>query len=159
MILAYVTAEPSPKLGALAEKVAGTCFVLGLILVLAGVAIGLWISLQAEDMKESPSDDTKQKLKVTATKATETNAAAESLNQLIEDGLPEGAESLKTIAEAATATGQKAKETAEAASAAQDLQSLISALPVKLRFHGLVILIGTTLMSVGTIQFGGTSLF
>jgi hypothetical protein len=39
------------------------------------------------------------------------------------------------------------------------VQGIVAALPENLRFAGLLVLVGTVLMGVATIQFGGVSPF
>jgi len=46
-----------------------------------------------------------------------------------------------------------------AKSALEQVQGIVGALPENLRFAGLLVLIGTLLISVATVQFGHISLF
>ena len=50
-------------------------------------------------------------------------------------------------------------KTEAAKSALEQVGSIVASLPENLRFAGLLVLVGAVLMSVATIQFGGTSLF
>jgi hypothetical protein len=43
--------------------------------------------------------------------------------------------------------------------AAKEISELIASLPEYQRFPGMLVLLGAALMGVGTVQFGGTSLF
>jgi hypothetical protein len=56
-----------------------------------------------------------------------------------------------------TAVGTVTEETAK--SALEQIGGIVGSLPEHLRFAGLLVLVGTVLVSVATIQFGGTSLF
>jgi hypothetical protein len=58
----------------------------------------------------------------------------------------------------------KVKEALDAAAkqnatAAEQISGLVASLPEYQRFPGVVVLLGAALMGVGTVQFGGTSLF
>ena len=164
MTIAPVIAESGPDLEDLAEKVAGACFILGLILVVTGVGFGLYFSFKPEK-SATPNDFTK-KIKDAASTAKAAKTEAESLKKLIGDSHAEGAVlpagavagKINEVTAKVDDVAEKAAE-AEAASTGEQIASIISSLPVTLRFYGLVILIGTILMSVGTVQFGGTSLF
>ena len=60
----------------------------------------------------------------------------------------------------AMSAGQAAGTSADAAkSALEQVEGIIGALPENLRFAGVLVLVGTVLIGVATIQFGGTSLF
>ena len=62
-----------------------------------------------------------------------------------------------TADESAAASAQTTA--AEAKNTLEEIGGIVGALPENLRFAGLLILVGTVLMSVATVQFGGHSLF
>jgi hypothetical protein len=123
-----------------AEAIAWICFILGALVLLVGLYIGL-VTAPAK-----AAEATKQKIdeaKANIAQTTETLEAATS-----------GAEA------AAVGAAESAKQTAEAAkSALEQVGGLVGSLPEHQRFPGMLVLIGAVLMSVGTIQFGGTSIF
>jgi hypothetical protein len=122
-----------------AEIVAWTCFVVGTVLLLVGVVIGFYVTFKAtREHVTAKVDEARQKideLKTTAVSAARSDSASEP------------------AAAAAASTAEAAKGTLE------QLQGVIAALPEATRFPGLLILVGTILMSVATVQFGGHSLF
>ena len=122
-----------------AEIVAWSCFFVGVGLLSAGVAIGLGLTFgrKVQDVRRKVEEakDKIEELKVTAMSG-----------------------SLKATAdEGAAATAQS--KAAEAKSTLEEIGGIVGALPENLRFAGLLILVGTVLMSVATVQFGGHSLF
>jgi predicted histidine transporter YuiF (NhaC family) len=122
-----------------AEIVAWTCFVVGTVLLLVGVIIGFYVTFKkAGEHAQKKVDEAKQRieeLRMTAVSAARADNASEP------------------AAAAAASTAAAAKSTLE------ELQGIIAALPEAMRFPGLLILVGTVLMSVATVQFGGHSLF
>ncbi len=108
------------------------CFVLGGIVLLVGLYLGL----------RKPAVDNKKALDEAKAKITELTSQLQKAKEgKLEDG----------VDLAATAEGAK--------SAIEQVGGIVAALPENQRFAGLLILIGTVLMGVGTVQFGGTSLF
>ena len=133
-----------------ADGVAWACFGVGLLVLLAGVIVGLRTSLV-----HAPADAS-TKLDEVKTKLEETKGHIENATSAV------GSSTLESGAAAAeaTASAQAAGASAEAAkSALEQLQGIVGSLPENLRFAGLLVLIGTALMSVATIQFGGVPLF
>lgn len=122
-----------------AQIVAWTCFVVGTALLLVGVVIGFYVTFKnTREHMQTKVDEAKQKideLKVTAVSAAKSDKANEP------------------AAAAAASTAEAAKGSLE------QIQGIIAALPEATRFPGLLILVGTALMSVATVQFGGHSLF
>jgi hypothetical protein len=114
--------------------VAWTCFIAGLVLLLSGVAIGLYLTFVR----------TKEEAQK---KAEEAKAKIEELKQ--------AAASAAGGMEAADATNTAE----EAKSIVDQFAGIVSSLPENMRFPGLLILVGTLLMSVATVQFGGVSFF
>ena len=122
-----------------AEVVAWICFVLGAIVLLAGIYIGV------RTAPAKAAEETKRKIEEAKANIAETQAALEAASS--------GAESAPLAA-------ASAKETAEAAkSALEQVGGMVGSLPEHQRFPGMLVLMGAVLMSVGTIQFGGTSIF
>jgi hypothetical protein len=125
-----------------AEVVAWICFVSGLVLLVSGVVIGLFLTFtktkrSAEDVKKKV-EDAKEKI----------------------DALQESAVSGSLRAEADQGTANQATaQAAVAKSALDEISGIISSLPENLRFAGLLALVGVALMSVATVQFGGHSIF
>jgi hypothetical protein len=122
-----------------AEIVAWSCFFVGAVLLFAGVAIGLALSFrkQARDVKE---------------KVDEALDKVEELKDMATSGW------MKATADEGAAASAETKA-AEAKSTLQEIGGIVASLPENLRFAGLLVLVGTALMSVATVQFGGHSLF
>ena len=122
-----------------AEIVAWACFVVGIVLLFAGVAIGLGLTFwkRTQDVRQKVEE---AKGKVDQLKAT---AMSGSLKATPDQDAAASAESVA----------------ADAQSTLEEIGGIVGALPENLRFAGLLILVGTVLMSVATVQFGGHSLF
>jgi hypothetical protein len=125
-----------------ADAVGWVCLVVGLLVLLAGVGIGLVTSLRTAPAAASGKIE-EAKTKIEATKSHIQEASATGLEST------GGAAST----EAATASAEAAK------SALEQVQGIVGSLPENLRFAGMLVLVGAVLMSVATIQFGGVSLF
>jgi len=122
-----------------AQIVAWTCFVVGTVLLFVGVIIGFYVTFKkAGEHVQTKVDEAKQRIEELKTAAVSA-AQADSPSQ--------------PAAAAAASTAEAAQSTLE------ELQGIIAALPEAMRFPGLLILVGTVLMSVATVQFGGHSLF
>jgi hypothetical protein len=132
-------------MSASAQIVMWTCFVVGVVLLLSGVVIGLYLTFTA------------------AVTSTATSAQASGKVEQAKEAV----ETLMTTAVDAAQTPQtspEAEKTAAVAgntakSALDEIGAIVSSLPENLRFAGLLVLVGTVLMSVATVQFGGHSLF
>jgi hypothetical protein len=122
-----------------AEIVAWACFVVGIVLLFAGVLIGLALTFWKR------TQDVKQKVEEAKDKVDQLKATAMS-------------GSLKATADQEAAASAESMA-AEAKSTLEEIGGIVGALPENLRFAGLLILVGTVLMSVATVQFGGHSLF
>jgi hypothetical protein len=122
-----------------AEIVAWICFGLGVLLVIGGVVLGLALSYPKTvvDIRKKVEH---AKARVDELLATAVATAGESAPN------PGAAASAGTQADAAKST-------------MEEITGILNALPEKLRFSGLLILVGTVLMSVATVQFGGHSIF
>lgn len=127
-----------------AQIIAWACFGLGVLILLTGVRIGLGLSF-AKTKKGFSAKDAKAKVEDASAKvqALKTQAMTAALSPTSDS----------SAADAASSGANAVKGTLE------DISSILSALPENLRFAGLLILIGTVLMSVATVQFGGHSLF
>jgi uncharacterized membrane protein YcjF (UPF0283 family) len=136
-----------------ADAVAWICFVVGIALLVAGVAIGLWMSLKQLPRKAEEAraklEDASAKLEMARAHVQTASTAA---NANLESFTPGGAGG-KNAAEAAQESTEAAK------TALEQVQGIVGSLPENLRFAGLLVLVGTVLMSVATVQFGGISLF
>jgi hypothetical protein len=122
-----------------AEIVAWACFVVGIVLLLAGVFIGLILSFR------KASHDVNEKMNQLRGKVDDLKETA------VSGSLRAGPDE-----SAASAAEKKANEVK---SALDEVSGIVAALPENLRFAGLLILVGAALMSVATVQFGGQSLF
>ena len=129
-----------------AETVAWVCFILGAVVVLVGLYLGIVAAPQ------KAGEETKKKLEEAKAKMEETTAH-------LERATARGRGDDAAAAEAADAT-ETAKETTEQAKSLLDgIGEAVGSLPEHQRFPGLLVLVGTALMGVATIQFGGTSIF
>jgi hypothetical protein len=125
-----------------AETVAWICLIVGIIVLLAGVAIGLVTSFRtAPKAEEKKITEARQKIE----------EAQAQMQYAAQPALEAGGAAAS--AEAATASAEAAK------SALEQVQGIVASLPENLRFSGMLVLVGAVLMSVATIQFGGVSLF
>jgi hypothetical protein len=122
-----------------AEIVAWSCFFVGVVLLFAGVAIGLGLTFWRK------TQDVKQKVE----------EAKDQIEELKETAMSGSMKA--TVDEGAAASAQT--KAAEAKSTLEEIGGIVGALPENLRFAGLLVLVGTVLMSVATVQFGGHSLF
>ena len=125
-----------------ANTVAWICFVAGLILLLAGVVIGLYLTFTKT---KSDAEKARQKIEEASQHIDNLQASAVSA-------------SLKAEADPQQATTAQT-QAAAAKSALEGIGDIISSLPENLRFAGLLVLVGVVLMSVATVQFGGHSIF
>ncbi|MGA2452774.1 MAG: hypothetical protein ABSG93_04580 [Solirubrobacteraceae bacterium] len=124
--------------------VAWVCFVIGGLVFLAGVVLGLLMSWR-ETTKGVSAKEAKAKVQDAATKVKALTATA------VTTANTEGKDTA-----AATKAGA---EGSAAESALKEIEGIIGALPERLRFAAVLILIGALLMSVATVQFGGHSIF
>jgi hypothetical protein len=133
----------SGALSSNAEAIAWICFILGALVLVVGLYIGI-ISApkKAEEENQKKLDEAKK-------------TAAETTSQLKTLTTPGALESGDAAGVAADAT-EKAEKTE---SLLDGIGSLVGSLPEHQRFPGMLVLVGAVLMSVGTIQFGGTSIF
>jgi Sec-independent protein translocase protein TatA len=131
-----------------ADAVGWVCLVIGILVLGAGVFTGLQTSLtEAPEKAKDKLDEASQKIDEAKEHIDRTTAA-------MEGGLEAAA------ATEARSAGQAAGTSADAAkSAIEQVEGIVGALPENLRFAGVLVLVGTVLIGVATIQFGGTSLF
>jgi hypothetical protein len=126
-----------------AHLVAWICFFVGLALLLIGVFIGLATMFPG---RFQIAEETAR------TKIAQVRKRIDDL-QDIAVGAAHSDRADEETAGAAVGQGEAAK------SALDDVASIIGSLPETLRFPGLLVLVGALLMSVGTVEFGGHSLF
>ena len=119
------------------------CFVLGLFVLGTGVVKGFVLDRADASIKKAKSKIDHAKSKIDETK---NHIQAAGVDGIV------GADA-QTSAATASASADDAK------SALQEVGDIITALPENLRFSGLLVLIGTVLIGVATIQFGHVSLF
>jgi uncharacterized protein HemX len=134
-----------------AKAVSWTCFGLGIALVVAGVVYGFVVIFWKQPQKA------KQKAEQNA------NEAKATIDALANKGLV--AAKTKGVSVDAVGDIQQTRDEAKAKvdeakdTVLGDIGSIIGSLPEALRFPGLMILVGTVLMSVAAVQFGGHSIF
>jgi hypothetical protein len=119
------------------------CFWAGVAMLVIGVAVGVIISFQ--EPPKAVTSVAKAKLK----KATGKINSLQSL--AVAEANSDEAKPASATTAAVTAT--------EAKDLLSDIEGLLAALPERLRFAGLLVLIGGALMSVALVQFGGHSIF
>jgi len=140
-----------------AEVVGGICLIAGLLLLGVGVYLGAkGMATAATGDAKKKLDDAEAKLDATQERIMATRAS------LGGGGTGEGGfESFGAANPGAAkeAADDAATTAAEAKSAIEQVAGIIGSLPENLRFAGLLVMVGTLLISVATIQFGGTSLF
>jgi hypothetical protein len=129
-----------------ADTVAWVCLVVGLVTLLSGVVLGMWIGLRRVPQRAGAKiDQAKQKLET----AHQNMALA---SQSIGAGDAASGDASKA-ASTASASTQEAK------SALEEVAGIVGSLPENLRFAGMLVLVGTVLIGVATTEFGGTSIF
>lgn len=134
-----------------AQAEAWICLAVGVLLVGAGVYSGL-----TNKAATSPAA-AKKKIDDAKKQADGAKQKAHTATQILQQ---EGVADPTKVGEAAKSATKAANESADAAkSALEQAASIISSLPENIRFAGMLVLLGTILMSVATIQFGGTSIF
>ncbi len=137
-----------------ADIVAWTCFVVGIALLAGGVYLGLRISTRGVHEK---AEEARAKADEAQARLAEARGHIEQTSAAVAASSLEGVgASTEAATEAVEAAGASAEE---ATSALEQVQGIIAALPENLRFAGLLILVGTVLMGVATVQFGKVSLF
>jgi gas vesicle protein len=137
-----------------ADAVGWLCFVLGAVVLVGGAAIGLSTSLKRAPQK---TEEARAKLEEARARIDEARAHIEETTSAAADPDPESVAA--SSVQASTAAEAAGASTDAAKSALEEIQGILAALPENLRFAGLLILVGTVLIGVATIQFGGVSLF
>lgn len=133
-----------------AQAEAWICLAVGVGLVVAGVVAGFMT-------KAATTGAAKQKISDAHKQLDDAKQQADKATQLVQQ---EGVGDPATVGAAAkSATKAASASTDKAKSALDQAASIISSLPENIRFPGMLVLLGTILMSVATIQFGGTSIF
>ncbi len=141
-----------------ATLVAGVCLVAGLALMAGGVYTGLSTRFASTVATRQELTTTRERLAQVSSEVDRTAAELERVRAVLSGrgGLESSGDAGQVIEDAATAA---AESTSRARSALEQVGSIVGSLPEDLRFPGLLVLVGTVLTSVATIQFGGTSLF
>jgi hypothetical protein len=119
------------------------CFVLGVLVLGTGVVKGFVLDRADASVKKAKSKIDHAKSKIDETKNHIQAAGVEGIVGV----------------DAQTSAANASASADEARSALQEVGDIITALPENLRFSGLLVLIGTVLIGVATIQFGQVSLF
>lgn len=123
-----------------ADIVGWVCFIVGLSLI----GVGTFVGLSTKPMQTS---DAVKKKAAAAAKHLEVATKHASLA------------ATSTGSDATDAATAASTETEKAKSLLADIGGIIGSLPEHLRFAGMLVLVGALLVSVATVQFGGTSLF
>ena len=122
------------------------CFVLGALTFVVGLGVG-------------SMGDVKEILKIGSSTRGDVETKVASVSGNVSDLTTKAVGAAKTegtdpdVATAAAEAGAAAKD------ALKDIAGLLNALAERLRFAGFLMLVGAFVMSVGTVQFGGTSIF
>jgi len=138
-----------------ADAVGTVCLVVGLLTRLGGASLGIYLSVTKGTTKSDKTMATaKQRLQEVEEQTTATKHEIEGLQTrgLDAGGVPD-------TSKAASAADQAVQSTQAAKSAIEQVEGAIASLPEHLRFAGLLVMVGTVLIGVATIQFGGTPLF
>ncbi len=122
-----------------AEIVAWVCFVVGIVLLLAGVVIGLVLSLRRVTKEWNQ-------------KVTQLRGQVDDLKKTAVTG------SMRAAPDEGSASAAEA-QAAAVKSSLDEIGGIVASLPENIRFAGLLVLVGAALMSVATVQFGGHSIF
>jgi FtsZ-interacting cell division protein ZipA len=137
-----------------AAAVGWICLVVGILVLAGGVVVGLWTSFKRAPGK---AKEAKAKLDDATAKITEAKTQIEQTSSAVRQS---GLEGFTTAAPGATQALEAAGQSTESAKTAfEQVEGIVSSLPENLRFAGLLVLVGTVLIGVATIQFGGVSLF
>jgi hypothetical protein len=139
-----------------ATVVGWVCLVAGLLLIGVGASLGVRASVAAAPAAvKARLDEAARKMESAARNVGD---ARERIGVARQAG--QESRSQADAGEAAQRAADEAvQSTADAKSALEQVGSIVGSLPETLRFPGLLVLVGTVLTSVATIQFGGTSLF
>lgn len=135
------------------EAVALTCMVLGVLLIIGGSVLGLAVSTHQSKLVQAKGD-----LDAAQQRFQDTRQQLESMHTGDLESVG-GGELAGAKGRLHQATVDAESTTGAAKSALEQVSGIVGALPENLRFPGVLLLVGTVLVSVATIQFGGTSLF
>lgn len=119
---------------------------MGGIVLVAGVMVGLGLRLRLGKTASGVS-------------AKDASEKVETLKGKVEALSTTAIENAKSATTSERAVSDAKSQGDEVQSVLQDIGGIVSALPENLRFAGLLVLVGTVLMSVATTQFGGHALF
>lgn len=130
--------------------VGAICLIAGLILIGIGVYLGVKYQVKAT------SQEAQQQLASAKENIQDAHSRIDEVRDVVARPNLEAAGGAEAMADAAS---RAADSTEKAKSALEQVGSIIGSLPENMRFSGMLVLVGTLLVSVATIQFGGTSLF
>jgi hypothetical protein len=137
-----------------ADVVGWICLAVGIIVLAGGVVIGLLISFWRP---QQHAKGAKTQLDQATTQLDTAQAQLEKATSAVVDS---GLESFSDAVGTARQATEAAKQSTETAKTAlEQVQGIVASLPENLRFAGLLVLVGTVLVGIATIQFGGVSLF
>jgi hypothetical protein len=130
--------------------VGAVCLVVGLMLIGVGAYLGVKYQVRAT------SQEAHVQLARARQEIQDASAQIDQVRNAVTGPQLEGVGGAEVMADAAS---KAADSNEKAQSALEQVGSIIGSLPENMRFAGMLVLVGTVLVSVSTIQFGGTSLF
>ena len=137
-----------------ADAVGWLCFAFGAAVMAAGVTVGLRTSFTQAPQRAAVAE---AKLQEAQMRIDEVRDQLEATRSAM--AAPNLEAATDPTMRVSAAVGEAGVSAEAASSALEQVQGIVSALPQDLRFAGMLVLVGTVLISVATIQFGGTSLF
>ena len=155
-----------------AELVAWVCLVIGFVLIIAGSAFGIMVSRGDLGGTARTAEEARRQLREAGDALTAATSRLDAANKRLgvareaelsgvraEVSESIGVDLTEATSDVATSATEAASSAEAAASALEQVAGIVGSLPERVRFAGLLVLVGTVLVSVATIQFGGTSLF
>lgn len=133
------------------EFVAGVSLVLGVALVAGSGLFGIGINTHGSTKIAQPKDeldDAQQRIQDTR----------QQLDNLEAGGLEAAGDLAGADRQLRQAAADAETSAGASKSVLEQVSGIVGALPENLRFTGMLVLVGTVLVSVATIQFGGTFL-
>lgn len=138
-----------------AQFVGWTCLVIGVLLIAVGAGLGI-------QARRTPLAKAKEQIDHASGKLAEAQQSIGKTRERL-DSLSKGGLESSVLAsagqEARGAAADAESSTSDAKSALEQVSGIVGSLPEHLRFAGLLVLVGTVLVGVATVQFGGTALF
>ena len=141
-----------------ASVVGWICLAAGLLLIGLGAYLGVRVSAAAAPGTAAVKAMLEDAVRKMESAARDVGDARERIGVARQSGqeLPGQADAGEAAQRAAD---EAVQSTTAARSALEQVGSIVGSLPETLRFPAMLVLVGTVLTSVATIQFGGTSLF